>query len=324
MKKNFFIGAVFMVLAAAAFAQTEADFDVTLTDDGTGVVIKNFTGKAPKIGAAWQVTIPATIQGMPVKEIAENAFSRSTYSERGLNNQGSWVQTTQGMTSVIIPEGLIKIGYSAFGLPQSINGSPTLTSITIPASVTEIGVVAFQGSLITSITLPAGLTKLGAGAFQNCTTLKNITIPEGITEIPEGMLEGCKAITSITLSDNIRSIGSGAFSGTSIVSFTWPGSVPVENIFRDGLLETIVFAEGVTEIEYSAFKNYNKLTSVTFPSTIKEIKSSAFYGCSSLTTVTIPDSVETIEFEWDAFSGCSKLTLATQAALKRRGYKGHF
>jgi hypothetical protein len=72
------------------------------------------------------------------------------------------------------------------------------------------------------------------------------------------------------------------------------------------------------------------LTSVSLPSTIKKVEWRAFDKCSVLTTFTIPDSVTEIEFDnrdygpYGSFSKCPKLTLASQAALKKRGYTGTF
>jgi hypothetical protein len=62
--------AAMLTIGTTLFAQSaESDFEVALTDDGNGVVIKRYTGKATKT-----ITIPATIEGLPVREIGEMAF----------------------------------------------------------------------------------------------------------------------------------------------------------------------------------------------------------------------------------------------------------
>jgi len=64
---------------------------------------------------------------------------------------------------------------------------------------------------------------------------------------------------------------------------------------------------------------------VSLPSTIKTISAETFVGCTALTSITIPDSVKSITFtDQNAFKGCNRLNLATQAALKRLGYTGSF
>ncbi|MBR3708637.1 MAG: leucine-rich repeat domain-containing protein, partial [Lentisphaeria bacterium] len=53
-----------------------------------------------------------------------------------------------------------------------------LTSITIPDSVTSIGLYAFSRcSSLTSITIPDSVTSIGRWAFSRCSSLKSITIP---------------------------------------------------------------------------------------------------------------------------------------------------
>jgi hypothetical protein len=203
--------------AAAVSAQTEADFVVDLTADGAGVVIKTYVGKA------LQVRIPATIQGMPVREIAEFAFSGGReighYALFG-GGQGSNSPTDpptvytvkdlmgkivrQGITSVVIPEGVTKIGMRAFVTIGSLN-SASLASVTIPNSVTEIGDGAFSGQPLTAVTLPRGLTKAGRGIFEGC-TLRTVTIPEGVRVIGERMFWGCTALSTITIPQSVTSI----------------------------------------------------------------------------------------------------------------------
>ncbi|GMO52220.1 MAG: hypothetical protein Pg6C_17680 [Treponemataceae bacterium] len=281
--KMWMITAILVAVAAtAAFAQTEADFNVGLTDDGAGVVIVKYTGKTAA------VRIPATIQGMPVKEIGSSAFWKS------------------GITSVVIPQGVTLIGSNAFS--ECYN----LTSVTIPDSVTEIGSGAFSSSGLTSVTLPKGLTKTGGRMFSECTKLKTVTIPEGVTVISDFMFASCSALTSIKIPNSVTSIGRGVFSNFS----GWEGC---------DALTSITLGSGITAIPDEFAKYCKSLTSIAIPEGVTKIGENAFSGCYALTTVTIPDSIETIEFSQNsAFQWCSKLSLASQAAIKRRGYRGNF
>jgi hypothetical protein len=300
-------------LGTALFAQTEADFEVALTEDGNGAVIKKYTGKVTNT-----IRIPPTIEGLPVREIGKDAFM--------------WVGTvyddSRGMLktdvpfAVVLPQGLIKIGVYAFA-------ASALTGVVIPDSVTEIGPSAFENNvfymggrvrlnppdpLLASVTLPKGLTKVGSGVFAGNRALKTVVIPEGCSVLGEEMFKMCTALAAITIPKSITSIPSGAFWGCSG-------------------LKTLVLPEGLTKIggrydgRGGAFFACTALTSVTLPSTITAIGEGAFGGCSALTTVTIPDSVETIDggnavygektlLEW-AFSECGKLSLAVQARLKK-------
>ena len=91
-------------------------------------------------------------------------------------------------------------------------GCSGLTSLTLPAGITEIGSYAFNGcSGLTSLTLPAGITEIGSGAFYGCSGLTSLTLPAGITEIGDYAFCGCSGLTSLTLPAGITEIGSYAF-----------------------------------------------------------------------------------------------------------------
>jgi hypothetical protein len=168
------IGLFFVLIGlcvTAVSAQTEADFEVALTEDGNGVVIKKYTGKVTNT-----FKIPATIEGLPVREIGEEAFIWV-----GTVSDSMGVIKTAVPFAVVLPQGLIKIGDYAFA-------NSALTSVVIPDSVTEIGDSAFanfefhtrMGSLkppnplLTSVTLPKGLTKVGGNAFSGNSAMKTV------------------------------------------------------------------------------------------------------------------------------------------------------
>ena len=111
-------------------------------------------------------------------------------------------------------------------------GSCTDTEIIIPSTyndlpVTGIGWRAFYYcTSLTSITIPNSMTSIGDGAFSACTSLASITIPDSVTSIGERAFSGCTNLASITIPDSVTSIGKLAFSGcTSLTSITIPDSV---------------------------------------------------------------------------------------------------
>jgi len=336
-KKGIFIILSLLIMAVSVYAQTEADFEVDLTEDGTGVLIKRYIGKL------LQVRIPATIQGMPVREIGSGAFSR----EDGRNTPTTYTLLDgyyekvlrQGITSIVIPEGVTKIGGNAFsGVYDMTAGTKnrckdSLTSVTIPSTVTEIGGSAFlYQRLLTTVTLPKSLSKAGNNIFANCTALKTVTIPEGVTVISVEMFSGCTALASITIPKTVTRIGMGAFKNTGLTSIVWPASVPIiEGSQYYGMFEgctklaKVTLPEGLYLIGDFAFSG-TALTTIDVPSTIFEIGEGAFGSCNALTTVTIPETVKGIYFSSGmrrrgggdgGFGSCPKLNLATQATLRR-------
>ena len=175
----------------------------------------------------------------------------------------------------------------------TFQGCTTLTSITIPNSVTSIGYGAFWGcTSLTSITIPNSVTSIDECTFKDCTNLTDITIPSSITSIGAQAFEGCSNLTNVIIPSSVTSIGHHAFSGcASIASITIP--------------------EGVTSIGDRLFFNCSNLTNIALPSSVVNIGSQAFQGCTSLTSITISSSVTSIGNY--AFYGCTNLTSVTFA-----------
>jgi hypothetical protein len=253
------VSALLVLGAISTYAQSDSDFEVTLTSDGEGVIITKYIGKVAV------VRIPATIQGMPVQVIGESAFS--------------WNKT---ITSVAIPEGVTIIGKKAFSWCEN------LTSFNFPKNLITLDSAAFERTKITAVTIPNTLTNIGMGVFSECKSLKTVTISEGITAFHDDdkyysiLFYGYTALTTVTLPSTLKKIGCGDFTGCTA------------------------------------------LTAITLPASIEKIAEEAFSNCTALTTVTIPATVEKIEFVdsgriLGAFANCPKLSLATQAALKRVG-----
>ena len=210
----------------------------------------------------------------------------------------------------------------------AFSGCSGLTSIAIPASVTDIGGSAFSGcSGLTSVTIPDSVTSIGSSAFYGCDKLQYIYITDiaawcNISGLYNLMLYGSsnknlylnnELVTSITIPNGVTIISSSAFRGCSgLTSITIPNSVTSigYEAFRDCTgLTSITIPDSVTSIGDSAFQGCSGLTTVNWNATVctssEGLYSSIFCGCSNLTTVNIGDNVMTIPY--GAFRYCSKL-----------------
>ena len=157
---------------------------------------------------------------------------------------------------------ITKIGEQAF------SQSTSLTSITIPTSVTEIGKYAFNSAQVTTVSFEesSNLKTIGESAFSN-TPLKSIQIPSSVTTIMNSAFLAT-SLTSVTFGDNSKldTIKSRAFGMCDFTTITIPSEVKA--------------------IEENAFINCSALAEITIPASVTTIEKKAFYNCSKLAKVT--------------------------------------
>ena len=228
--------------------------------------------------------------------------------------------------SVVIPEKVTyeSVEYSVTSIGDYAFQMSSITSITIPNSVTSIGKQAFylcEG--LTSVSIPNSVTSISQKAFEACSGLTSVNIPNSLKWIEKGTFAGCKNLTSITIPNSVTYIGKEAFKSCSgLTSLTIPNSVTsIDSQAFEGCsgLTSIVVEEGNSE--YDSRDNCNAIIETStnqlilgcqntkIPNSVTSIGERAFYGCSGLTSIAIPSSVTTIE--WYAFYRCSKLTSVT-------------
>lgn len=240
---------------------TEETSQAVEAEDGSYFVVTGYSGKITDL------VIPAEYSGVPVTEIAAQAFEgvnnlKTVEIEDGVTTIGTMAFAyCSRLTQVTLPETLTTVPRSAFAYCS------LLTSITIPDSVTAIGVYAFFNcSSLEQVVLSSNLTIISSYAFYYCESLKSVTFPEGLQTIGAGAFFYCTSIESVSLPDSVTFVGYASFqSCTSLASVT--------------------LGSGVTTIESFAFCNCPLIQTVTIPSDITFIGANAFYYCTALTDI---------------------------------------
>ena len=182
--------------------------------------------------------------------------------------------------------------------------------------VSSIGVEAFYNcTSLTSVTIPNSVTSIGSSALSGCSNLKSVNYNgtkaqwksiSGYGNVSQIIkcTDGIYANSNTIIIDSVKYRLNDDYTAEVISYSGTPGNITIlESVTYEGLTFK------VTSIGSSAFSNCTSLKSATIPDSVASIGDSAFSGCTSLTSVTIPNSVESIGD--NAFQNCSSLTSAT-------------
>ena len=181
------------------------------------------------------------------------------------------------VTGLEIPDTVKQIKGYAF------NGYSGLTSVTIGAGVTSIGIMAFSGCRgLETITVDSNNTVYDSRKYDsinNCNAIietntstliagcKNTKIPNSVTSIGDSAFEGCSGLTSVTIPDGVTSIGARAFNGcSSLTSIEIPDSVTNfgHSVFF-GCANLTIYGSGNTESAAYIYAQNNSINYATDP-----------------------------------------------------------
>ena len=100
--------------------------------------------------------------------------------------------------------------------------------------------------------------------------------------------------------------------------------------FEHSNVVEVYLPETVEWIEQNAFNNCRMLRTINFPSSLQIIGWRAFYYCVSLSDILFPYPLHQVSWgrdnmnNYDAFLGCSSLTMYSQMQLIKMGYPDGF
>ncbi len=268
-----------------------------------------------------ELIVPSKINGIEVKELANNFLAGNTKIKR-----------------VKLSKGISVIGFDAFG------GCSNLTNIIIPESVTDIEAFAFSGCTnLADIKLPSNIEKLGfkvfdetkfwndipdgdvyfgkmyytykgkipsgttikikegtlmicEGAFYECEDLEKIEIPNSVIKIGYNAFTSCANLKDVKMSENLESIGFNNFLGSEFFDNLPDGDVYFGKVYYMYKGEmpsgtTVKIKEGTLCISDGAFMECKGLEQIEIPNSVVTIEGYVFAGCANLNNITIPNSV---------------------------------
>ena len=186
------------------------------------------------------IRIPSSLQNMSVVAFVSCTSVESIVVEDG----NEYFDSREGCNAIIrkddktlirgcknsfIPSGVERINFAAF------QQTPLVGSFVIPEGVTYIGQSAFVSATMSSISLPSTLTYIGGLSFQNCNGIESVAIPEGVTYIGNYAFSFCDKLNRVTIPASVTEIGEKAFIGSTqlktIVSYLTEPCAIADNVF---------------------------------------------------------------------------------------------
>lgn len=200
-----------IVVSAQTIASGQAGTKLTWTLDSTGVLTISGEGDIPSYtsytGTPWyknRASITSIVISEGVGRIGDRAFYRCSNIE-----------------TVSFPQTLTAIGNYAF------RDCSALVEAEIPDGVTTIGNYAFRGcSSLEAVHIPESALAIGSYAFQDCSVLTAVEIPKSVLSIGTNAFRDCEYLEEVILNEGLESIGDGAFEGcVNLIEIWLPASV---------------------------------------------------------------------------------------------------
>ncbi|MBE6554082.1 MAG: leucine-rich repeat domain-containing protein [Ruminococcaceae bacterium] len=292
------------------------------------------------LGASETVRVPAAVNGVPVKAIADEAFSdneklKALYLPDSIVSIGaSILRECTALTALrtpilgATPDSTQYLGY-LFGADSYVNNPrdipAKLVYLEIGGNAKKLADYAlFECNDLLCITLPESMTEIGVYSLYACTRLMALNT-EHLTALSANALDGCAALTRLDFGADMTTFGLGCLEGCdSLRQLTLPfvGQSKTENTYLGYLfgaelpeyskgfypkkLVNVILLEGVTTLDRYAFFQCESLTSIKLPTTLTQIGVRAFEGCVRLETVMLPAALS--EIGASAFYRCLSLS----------------
>ena len=218
---------------------------------------------------------------------------------------------------VSIPESVTEIGMYAFHATTADSPEDSLP-LTIPGSVETIGAFAFSDNRYTSILLNKGLLSIGEGAFFNGTeepatptaipAAIGIRVPASVQEIGPGAF--CTAVMGIIVLEGNQyytDVCGQLYDIDKTFLHTRPRYYRPDEWSSTSDYEESLHMRPEVIGEY-AYSCSPTLTQAEIPSSVREIQDNAFAGCTALEEVTFEPGGQLQSIGDSAFFNCPRLS----------------
>ena len=222
--------------------------------------------------------------------------------------ESPWDEYREEIESVIVGNGITKIGNDAFGSYYSDGVCPNLNNVVIGSGVQQIGDGAFAGAeKLESIELQS-VTSIGEMALAY-TGLESIYIPASVeTIMGDGTdfewttcFQGCINLQSITVASGnpkYRSEDGVLFAENTLLCYP-AGKTD----------SSYVIPSGTAKIAGEAFRGNNNITAVSVPASVQKIGSDAFMDCISLQKADLAEGITSVASTAFSYTAVNSLVL---------------
>ena len=300
--------------------------------DAGGVTLTATAKDSKRVVATKELTITDTIHSYALPDGSGNLY---------YNAETGWITSADNtVKNALIPaqiDGVTIVGINPFVFANRggswVYENKTLTSVSIPNTVEEIGESAFEEcTALSTLRFATGsrLKTIGEDAFKDCSSITSLTIPDGIENICANAFYGLKNLKYLTMSGEVDGRSWFGTTGLSLDTLTLTGTyvlgrAPADKdgyIWYDTLpgrnARKVILSEGITSIDDYAFHRCQNLEQLVLPTSLQTIGAYAFYCCDSLEQLALPAGLQTIDAH--AFNYCQNLKeLVLPASLQTIG-----
>ncbi len=268
-----------MPLYTSAASYNAGGTVITYTETAVSITVTGCTTEGESL------TIPDSIDGIPVTEIAAKAFSDCSAivnvtipdSVETIGNRAFY--NCDSLETVSIGTGMQSVGDYAFSVCPSLEAFSVADGNTSFSDIDGMlfnkdgtSLLAYAGGA--QAVLPEGTETIGKAAFFGNSSLEDIDL-SSVSSIGDYAFSACFKLPSVILPDSIASLGKGSFMNCTQLSKVTLGS-------------------GITAIPDDCFSMCTSLKPFEIGSAVAQIGSYAFYSCNSLSGIEIPATVKSL------------------------------